>query len=123
AEAYWDLQVMSNTFSQSFGYIDTYVNNMPAFYPRGVTTFGYFLAGPRLVIDRLAPGERSAYITVDPQRASSARWPLLPLADWRAGKVPVCVVDAAGGVSIEGGIDAVIVHGEGEPATSSGLIG
>ncbi|MEM9251812.1 MAG: hypothetical protein AAGB29_05635, partial [Planctomycetota bacterium] len=101
AEAYWDLQVMSNTFSQSFGYIDTYVNNMPAFYPRGVTTFGYFLAGPRLVIDRLAPGERSAYITVDPQRASSARWPLLPLADWRAGKVPVCVVDAAGGVSIE----------------------
>ncbi|MEM9788967.1 MAG: DUF4965 domain-containing protein [Planctomycetota bacterium] len=123
AEAYWDLQVMSNTFDQSYGYIDTYVNNMLSYYPRGVAAFGYLLAGPRLVIDRLAPGERSAYITVDPERGASARWPLLPLADWRAGKVPVCVVDAAGRVSIEGAIDAVIVHGEGEPATSAGLIG
>jgi len=123
AEGYWDLQVMSNTFDQSYGYIDTYVNNMLAYYPRGAVAFGYFLAGPRLVIDRLAPGERGAYITVDPPRGASSRWPLLALSDWRAGKVPVCVVDATGRVSIEGAIDPVIVHGEGEPTTAMGLIG
>ncbi len=40
------------------------------------------------------------------------RWPLLPLADWAAGRVPVCVVDSKGRVSIEAQTDPVIVHGD-----------
>lgn len=123
AQHYWDLQLASNTFQQSLGYVDTYINNNLAFHPRGVTAMGYLLAGPRLIIDRLAAG--GVYITVDPDRDRPQRWPLLPLADWRAGKIPVCVVDEAGRVTIEGKIDPVIIHGS-DPTTSptsAGLIG
>jgi hypothetical protein len=52
------------------------------------------------------------YITVDPDRHKPQRWPLLPLADWTAGKIPVCVIDHHGKVTIEGQIDPVIVHGD-----------
>ena len=106
---YWDLQVMSNTHDVSKGFIDTYINNNLCFYPRGITAIGLFMAGPRLIIDRLAAG--GAYITVEPDRSFRQRWPLLPLADWKAGKVPVCVVDTGGAVTIEGAIDPVIIHG------------
>ncbi len=100
---YWDLQVFSNTAGQSFGYSDTYIGNELVFNPRGVTSFGYFLAGPRLVVDRLD----THYIAVDPDRGSPSRWPLLPLADWDAGKIPICVVHEDGKVSIEGEISPV----------------
>ncbi len=74
---------------------------------------GYLLAAPRLVIDRLAPeGKR---ISVDPDRHYHQRWPLLPLADWSTGKVPVCVVDNAN-VWIEGMTETVNVLGEEESA-------
>ena len=109
AQCYWDMQIMSNTRYQSFGYIDTYVNNQLAFYPRGAVAMGYLLSGPRLIIDRLAPG--GAYITVEPNRSTPQRWPLLPLADWKANKIPVCVIDPNGNVNIEGEIDPIIVHG------------
>jgi hypothetical protein len=123
---YWDLQVMSNTHEQSFGFIDTYINSQLCFYPRGVVSIGLLLAGPRLIIDRLAPSRSGAYITVDPSRDTPQRWPLLPLADWKAGKIPVCVVDDDGNVAIEASVDPVVIHGE-EPeqdlAASDGLIG
>lgn len=124
APLYWDMQVMSNTGQQSLGFIDTYVNNYLCFYPRGVTSIGYFLATPRVIIDRLAAG--GSYITVDPDRDAPQRWPLLPLADWKAGKIPVVVVDDEGRVSIEGEIDPVIVYGgtsSPEATPTSGLIG
>ena len=81
------------------------------------------LSGPRLIIDRLAPG--GAYITVEPSRNIPQRWPLLPLADWKAGKIPVCVVDGNGKVNIEGEIDPIIIHGNEvtEGDASKGLIG
>lgn len=120
AQHYWDLQVMSNTHETSKGFIDTYIGNNLCFYPRGITSIGYFLAHPRLIMDRLAPG--GAYITVDPDRSHRQRWPLLPLADWKAGKVPVCVVDSKGGVTIEGAIDPVIIHGD-QPRRETELIG
>lgn len=122
AQYYWDLQVMSNTHTQSYGFIDTYINNNLSFYPRGITVIGLLLAGPRLIIDRLAAA--GTYITVEPDRHRPQRWPLLPLADWRAGKIPVCVVDEQGRVIIEGKIDPVVVHGDkpGETA-NAGLIG
>lgn len=117
AGQYWDMQVMSNTGSQSLGYVDTYINNCLAFYPRGVVTMGYFLSTPRLIIDRLAPG--GAYITVEPETDTPQRWPLLPLADWQAGRVPVCVVGLDGRVSIEAETDRVIIHGQ-DTATDAG---
>jgi hypothetical protein len=122
-QCYWDLQLVCNTHRQSMGFVDTYINGSLTHYPRGVTAFGYLLAGPRLQIDRLAAG--GVYITVDPDRHTPQRWPLLPLADWGVGKVPVCVVDQKGGVTIEGQNDPIIVHGdEGRNApTGSGVIG
>lgn len=110
AQRYWDLQVMSNTHRQSFGFIDTYIGNHLAFFPRGVTSIGYLLAHCRLVIDRLAPGGQ--LISVDPDRHVNQRYPLLPLADWDAGKIPVCVVDTEGRVTIESPTDPVHVRGD-----------
>lgn len=110
AQGYWDLQVMSNTQNQSLGYIDTYVTNNLCFYPRGIVSIGYLIAYPRLVIDRLAPG--GTRISVDPDRSFPQRWPLLPLADWRAGKIPVCVVNNRGQVTIEGESDPITIQAE-----------
>jgi len=106
---YWDLQTFSNTADQSFGFIDTYIGNELAFYPRGAAAFGYFLAGPRIRIDRLADRDGGAAITVQPDLHRHSRWPLLPLADWQAGKIPVCVVDGQGRVTIEGAIEDVTI--------------
>jgi hypothetical protein len=106
---YWDMQIAANTGDQSCGFIDTYVYNNLSFYPRGATAMGYLMAGPRLVLDRLAAG--GSRISVEPDRNFPQRWPLLPLADWRAGKIPVCVVDPDGNVLIENEMDPVIVRG------------
>ncbi|MBI1367628.1 MAG: DUF4965 domain-containing protein [Planctomycetes bacterium] len=114
---YWDMLVFSNTNGQSFGFCDTYIGNELAFYPRGATSFGYFLAGPRIQIDRM-DGE---YIAVNPPRHAAQRWPLLPLADWAAGKIPVCVVDTAGNATIEGEIEPVRILGH--APVSDGFIG
>jgi xylan 1,4-beta-xylosidase len=114
---YWDLQVCSNTGANSFGYIDTHIGNELAFNPRGGTAFGIFLAGPRLVVDRLD----AEYYAVNPDRHRPQRWPLLPLADWEAGKIPICVVHEDGRVTIEGEIEPVKVI---EPAREEpGIIG
>ncbi|MFA7237044.1 MAG: DUF4965 domain-containing protein [Phycisphaeraceae bacterium] len=109
---YWDLQTFSNTGEQSFGFIDTYVGNELAFYPRGAVAFGHYLAGPRIRIDRL--NDRGSKITIRPDRFRHSRWPLLPLADWEAGKIPVCVVDGLGNVTIEGEIESVTIVGNDE---------
>jgi hypothetical protein len=120
AQQYWDLQVMSNVGDNSLGFTDSYISDYLSHYPRGIVTLGYFLATPRLTIDRLAPG--GAYVTVEPDRHMPQRWPLLPLADWTAGRVPVCVVAADGRVSIEAPTDPVIVHSdEDSEDTISGL--
>ncbi len=124
AGQYWDMQVMSNTGEQSLGYVDTYIQNALAFYPRGVVSFGYFIASPRLIIDRLAPG--GSYITIEPNTSAPQRWPLLALANWHAGRVPVCVVDLHGKVTIEGETDPIIIHSPDQPKPTSpaaGLIG
>ncbi len=108
-QRYWDLQVMSNVGAQSLGYTDSYVHNALAFSPRGVTSLGYFLGEPRLTIDRLAPGGQR--IAVEPERSYPHRWPLLALADWKAGRIPICVVDQNGKVQIECETDPVIIRG------------
>ena len=72
----------------------------------------------------LAPG--GARISVDPDHGYAQRWPLLPLADWKAGKIPVCVVDCGGDedvcrVVIETQLESVIIRGQDEGKT--GMIG
>lgn len=109
-QRYWDMQIMCNTHPQSRGYCDTYVGHNLSFNPRGAVSFGSLLSYPGLVIDRLAPG--GTRISVEPQRHYPQRWPLLALADWKAGKIPVCVVDAKGKVTIEGGTDPIIIHSD-----------
>ncbi|MCE9589527.1 MAG: glycoside hydrolase family 52 protein [Planctomycetes bacterium] len=118
SQQYWDMQVMSNTGDQSLGCIDSYIGNNLSFYPRAVASMGWFISEPRVVIDRLAPN--GTRISVEPDTTHPQRWPLLALADWKAGKVPVCVVDANGRVNIESEIDPVIVRGSG---AKSGVIG
>ena len=44
---------------------------------------------------------------LDPPRGRPDRWPLLPLADWAAGKIPICVTHEDGRVTIEGEIEPV----------------
>jgi hypothetical protein len=116
---YWDLLVFANTQEQSFGYIDTYIGNELAFNPRGATAFGVFLTGPRIVIDRLD----EELLAVDPDRTRPQRWPLLPLADWEAGKIPVCVVDGQGRVHIESEIEPVQVRGRAPEHPRSDTVG
>jgi len=122
ASHYWDMQVMCNTHLQSKGFVDAYITDNLAHYPRGVTALGYLLAGPRIIIDRLAPGSGGTYITIDPDRNAPARWPLMPLADWKAGKVPIAVVTDDGEVRIESELDRIIIHGQDKPS-HEGLIG
>jgi hypothetical protein len=110
AQRYWDLQVMSNTGTQSLGYVDTYIANNLCYFPRGITSIGCLLAYPRLTIDRLAEGGPA--ISVNPDRHLNQRFPLLALADWKVGRIPVCVVDAAGKVTIESMHDKVTIVGQ-----------
>ena len=105
---YWDLQVYSNTGEQSMGFCDSYIAGELAFSPCGVASFGWFLAGPRLQLDRL-DGE---FVSVDPDRNYTQRWPLLALADWPAGKIPICYIDPEGRVRIEGRIKPVKIAGQ-----------
>lgn len=109
-QLYWDLEVMSNTGDQSLGFVDGYIASCLANDSRGVASIGYLLAGPRLVIDRLAPGGR--LLSVEPDLTRPQRWPLLALADWRAGRIPICVVSPDGQVAIEGQTDPIIIRGQ-----------
>jgi hypothetical protein len=109
SQCYWDMQTMHNTGEQSLGFTDNYIDESLSFSPRGIVAIGAMLAYPRLIIDRLAPG--GASISVDPDRHFNQRWPLLPLADWAAGKIPVCVVNE-GQVHIENDADPVFIRGE-----------
>jgi len=105
---YWDLQTMSNTGDISLGFVDTYIGNNLSFYPRGAASLGIFFAGPRLTIDRLAPA--GGKFTVAPDTHFPQRWPLMALADWKAGKIPICVVNNAGKISIESETDPITIE-------------
>lgn len=62
------------------------------------------------MIDRLAPGGR--LLSVEPDLTRPQRWLLLALADWRAGRIPTCVVSPDGHVAIEGQTDPIIIRGQ-----------
>jgi hypothetical protein len=123
AQQYWDLQVLSNTHVQSMGVVEHYIQTRVLNSSRGIVALGYYVSSVRLVVDRLAPGATGTYITVNPDRHTPQRWPLLPLADWHAGKIPVCVVNDHGQVSIEAPTDPVVILGQTDDpeATISGI--
>ncbi len=81
---YFALQTFMNTSGLTKGFIDTYLTNNLCFYPRGITSIGYLFALCGLQIDKVRNvvrlRERAPY---------PCRVPLLLLADWERGVVPV----------------------------------
>ena len=108
APQYWDLQTSCNTGEVSLGATDEYIAGDVACDPRIASIIGVLLSYPRITVDRLAVGGER--ITVAPDLHHPQRWPLLPLVDWKAGKMPVCVVSATGKVTIEGAVDPVVIR-------------
>lgn len=92
SERYWAQQVFNNTLGSDkpncFG--ETSLRNDLTTYPRGAASFGLLLSAAGLTIDR--PGD---HLEVEP--VTVGRWPLLPLAEWKKGKLPpTLVVEGAG---------------------------
>ena len=83
SERYWAFEQFENGPTGRGGcFVDTYGGNHLRYYPRGITSLGllHALAGARL--DRVA-----GRLSLKPVRVP-LRLPLLPLADWSAGRVP-----------------------------------
>jgi len=83
-DRYWDLQVFANSSGAEKPncFTETTLKNNLVWYPRGAATFGLMLSGCRLMINH--EREEIAYGPI-----CSGRWPLLPLADWKKGKIPM----------------------------------
>jgi len=82
AQRYWEYQVVTNTQGEHL-FFETFSGNNLMTYPRGVAVLGYFdaLGGVRLdMVDKT--------ISAAPLN-DSVRVPVLLLADWRTGDVPV----------------------------------
>lgn len=86
ADRYWAQQVFGNSTGAEKPncFTETSLANNLVWYPRGAAVFGLLLAGAGLKIK--SKGSRS---TVSP--VACGNWPLLPLADWSRGTVPVAV--------------------------------
>jgi hypothetical protein len=83
AERYWSLQAFANgaAAEKANGFSETTLRNNLVLYPRGTAGFAWLFGAAGLVIDRVYDA-----ITIRPSR--SGRIPLLPLADWSAGRIP-----------------------------------
>ena len=75
-----------------------------------------------LITPRESSRKGGIYISVSPDLHLPGRWPLLPLADWRAGKIPICVVGDDSEIRIESPTDPVHIARE-EEFDAKGLIG
>lgn len=91
-ERYWAQQVFGNSQGSDKPncFTETSVSNNLVWYPRGAAIFGLAFSTAGLVMD--GPRRRAS---VKPLGAG--RWPLLPLADWRRGKVPELPVQESRG--------------------------
>jgi len=83
---YMAMEQLMNTAGLNKGFIDTYFTNNLCFYPRGITSIGYLFALCGLQIDRTQGIVRLRKTATYPCRV-----PLLPLADWQKGEVPLVV--------------------------------
>jgi len=91
ASRYLALQTFMNTAGLTKGFIDTYLTNNLCFYPRGITSIGYLFALCGLRLDRVRGELRLRKTAPFPCQV-----PLLPLADWEQGQVPVIVYRQVG---------------------------
>ncbi|MFB3891031.1 MAG: glutaminase domain-containing protein [Phycisphaerae bacterium] len=105
-ERYWNQQVFANGpgGEKPSCFTETSLTNDLVWYPRGAAALGLPMAMAGLTINRAdkgirkaGPGARGRKIakkkpfTIAP--VAPGRWPLLPLADWATGKVPMAVVE------------------------------
>jgi len=93
-ERYWDYQQMVGENWNAPLYTDTNESGNLSFYPRGTAAFGMSMSAAGLRLNRL-----ESEITLHPIR-QSMRVPLLPLADWKAMRIPVLTVTHHDGVTL-----------------------
>ncbi len=88
AQRYWNQQLFANGpgSEKANCFTETSLTNNLVWYPRNTATFGYFMAMTRMVIDR-----KSKKASISP--VAEGTWPLLPLANWKSGKIPVASVE------------------------------
>jgi hypothetical protein len=99
-QRYWNQQLFGNGGGSEKPncFTETSLTNNLVWYPRGAAAFGLMMSTARLTIDR-----RRRRAAVRP--IADGRWPLLPLADWKAGKVPFVVrerVEGRTAIRVEG---------------------
>lgn len=87
-QRYWNQQLFANGggAEKPNCFTETSLTNNLVWYPRGAAAFALPLAAARLVVDGAAKRASASPI-------AAGRWPLLPLADWRRGKIPVAVTE------------------------------
>ncbi len=91
SERYWNQQLFANGIGAEKAncFTETSLTNNLVWYGRGAATFGLMLAMPGLMLDGVTG--KASVAPVAP-----GRWPLLPLANWKTGKVPVLEVESLG---------------------------
>jgi hypothetical protein len=94
AERYWAWQMFANGpgAEKPNCFCETSLTNNLVWYPRNTAIFGLTISTPRLTMT----GKKDEEAAIAPIR--SGRWPLLPLADWTKGVVPIAVADTATGL-------------------------
>ncbi len=87
-ERYWEQQLFANGpgAEKPNCFTETSLSNNLVWYPRNAAIFGLTMAMARLTrnTDRKTPD------AIEPVKPGC--WPLLPLADWKKGDVPIAVV-------------------------------
>lgn len=86
ASRYMAMEQLMNTAGLNKGFIDTYFTNNLCFYPRGITSIGALFALCGLQIDRT-----QGVVRLRKEAPYPCRVPLLPLANWEKGEVPIAV--------------------------------
>ena len=94
SERYWAQQLFANGpgAEKPNCFTETSLTNNLVWYPRNTAIFALTMSMPRLRINRA----KKQAVTIDP--IAPGRWPLLPLADWKKGTIPVAEVTRAGKV-------------------------
>ncbi|MFW6061205.1 MAG: hypothetical protein ACOC93_00200, partial [Planctomycetota bacterium] len=87
-QRYWKQQLFANGIGAEKPncFTETSLTNNLVWYPRNAAIFGLLLGMSRLVMKK---GEKE--ISVQPLAVGN--WPLLPLVNWKSGKIPTLVVD------------------------------
>lgn len=104
-ERYWNQQLFANGIGSEKAncFTETSLTNNLVWYGRGAATFGLLLAMPGLMVD--GSSETASVAPVAP-----GRWPLLPLADWKTGRIPVLSVESLGGGKLKAHVEGAAAN-------------